>query len=85
MLTKKQISIFSSTKLIEIGTLNVIKNNPEIFEVVILVAGNNTKKLTVLFSPKNKICDFYSFPSKKSHLNYSKISIKETIKGRMSD
>ena len=39
---KKQISIFGSTGSIGTSTLNVIRKNPNIFEVTTLVAGNKT-------------------------------------------
>ena len=42
---KKQISIFGSTGSIGTSTLNVIRKNPNIFEVTTLVAGNNIEKL----------------------------------------
>lgn len=42
---KKKISIFGSTGSIGTSTLNVIRNNSNIFEVVTLVAGENIKKL----------------------------------------
>lgn len=42
---KKRISIFGSTGSIGTSTLNVIRNNPDLFEVVTLVAGNNINRL----------------------------------------
>lgn len=42
---KKRISIFGSTGSIGTSTLNIIRNNPDIFEVSTLVAGNNIDKL----------------------------------------
>ena len=42
---KKRVSIFGSTGSIGTSTLNVIRNNKELFEVVTLVAGNNINKL----------------------------------------
>lgn len=42
---KKRISIFGSTGSIGTSTLNVIRNHPDIFEVVTLVAGENIKRL----------------------------------------
>ena len=42
---KKRISIFGSTGSIGTSTLNVIRNNPDLFEVVTLVAGNNISRL----------------------------------------
>ncbi len=42
---KKQISIFGSTGSIGTSTLNVIRKNPNLFEVTTLVAGNNIEKL----------------------------------------
>ena len=42
---KKRISIFGSTGSIGTSTLNIIRNNRDIFEAVTLVAGNNIEKL----------------------------------------
>lgn len=42
---KKQVSIFGSTGSIGTSTLNVIRNNKDIFEVSALVAGNNIERL----------------------------------------
>lgn len=42
---KKRVSIFGSTGSIGTSTLNVIRDNPDLFEVSILVAGNNIDKL----------------------------------------
>lgn len=42
---KKRISIFGSTGSIGTSTLNVVRNHPDIFEVVTLVAGENIKRL----------------------------------------
>lgn len=42
---KKRISIFGSTGSIGTSTLNIIRNNLELFEVSTLVAGNNIDKL----------------------------------------
>lgn len=42
---KKRISIFGSTGSIGTSTLNIIRNNPQLFEVSTLVAGNNIDKL----------------------------------------
>lgn len=42
---KKKISIFGSTGSIGTSTLNIVRNNLDIFEVVTLVAGNNIEKL----------------------------------------
>ena len=42
---KKRVSIFGSTGSIGTSTLNVIRNNKDIFEVSALVAGNNIEKL----------------------------------------
>lgn len=42
---KKRISIFGSTGSIGTSTLNIIRNNPNLFEVSTLVAGNNIDKL----------------------------------------
>lgn len=42
---KKRVSIFGSTGSIGTSTLNIIRNNPELFEVSTLVAGNNIEKL----------------------------------------
>lgn len=53
---KKIISIFGSTGSIGTSTLNVIRNNPELFEVSTLVAGNNIHKLIEQieeFNPKH--------------------------------
>lgn len=53
---KKRIAIFGSTGSIGTSTLNVIRNNKEIFEVTTLVAGNNIERLIEQineFSPKH--------------------------------
>lgn len=53
---KKRISIFGSTGSIGTSTLNIIRNNPDIFEVSTLVAGNNIDKLMEQieeFNPKH--------------------------------
>lgn len=42
---KKRVSIFGSTGSIGTSTLNVIRNNKDIFEVSALIAGNNIEKL----------------------------------------
>lgn len=42
---KKRISIFGSTGSIGTSTLNIIRNNPALFEVTTLVAGSNVTKL----------------------------------------
>ncbi len=42
---KKKISIFGSTGSIGTSTLNIIRNNLDLFEVSTLVAGNNIEKL----------------------------------------
>lgn len=42
---KKKISIFGSTGSIGTSTLNIIRNNLDLFEVSTLVAGNNIDKL----------------------------------------
>ena len=42
---KKRVSIFGSTGSIGTSTLNVIRNNLDLFEVITLVAGENIKKL----------------------------------------
>lgn len=42
---KKRISIFGSTGSIGTSTLNIIRDNPQLFEVSTLVAGNNIDKL----------------------------------------
>jgi len=41
----KKVAIFGSTGSIGTSTLNVIEENPELFKVAILVAGNNIEKL----------------------------------------
>ncbi len=53
---KKRISIFGSTGSIGNSTLNIIRNNEDLFEVSTLVAGNNINKLIEQieeFSPKH--------------------------------
>jgi len=53
---KKRVSIFGSTGSIGTSTLNVIRNNPELFEVTTLVAGNNIDRLIEQikeFNPKH--------------------------------
>lgn len=53
---KKRIAIFGSTGSIGRSTLNVIRSNRDLFEVAILVAGTNIKKLTEQineFKPKH--------------------------------
>lgn len=52
----KKIAIFGSTGSIGESTLNVIRENPDLFEVVTLVAGRNIEKLIKQiqeFKPKN--------------------------------
>lgn len=53
---KKRIAIFGSTGSIGTSTLNIVRNNPEIFEAVTLVAGNNIERLIEQineFNPKH--------------------------------
>lgn len=53
---RKKVSIFGSTGSIGCSTLNVIRNNKNLFEVVSLVAGNNVDKLAEQireFNPKH--------------------------------
>lgn len=55
-MSKKNIAIFGSTGSIGESTLNVIRENPNLFKVVILVAGKNVEKLMNQineFKPKN--------------------------------
>lgn len=52
---KKQISIFGSTGSIGCNTVELIKNNPDLYEVVALVSNNNVKLLveqSLLLKPK---------------------------------
>ena len=49
----KSIAIFGSTGSIGESTLNIIRENPNLFKVVTLVAGKNIKKLI------NQINEFY--------------------------
>lgn len=52
----KKIAIFGSTGSIGESTLQIIRENPDLFEVVTLVAGKNIKKLIEQikeFKPKN--------------------------------
>ena len=52
----KKIAIFGSTGSIGNSTLNIIRENPELFDVVTLVAGNNIEKLMNQieeFNPQN--------------------------------
>lgn len=52
----KKIAIFGSTGSIGESTLNVVRENPDLFQVVTLVAGKNIKKLIEQiqeFKPKN--------------------------------
>lgn len=52
----KKIAIFGSTGSIGESTLNVIRENPDLFQVVTLVAGKNIQKLMEQiqeFNPKN--------------------------------
>lgn len=52
----KRIAIFGSTGSIGESTLNVVRENPDLFEVVTLVAGKNRQKLVEQikeFNPKN--------------------------------
>ena len=42
---KKRVNIFGSTGSIGISTLNIIRNNKDLFEVTSLIAGNNIEKL----------------------------------------
>jgi len=41
----KKVAVFGSTGSIGTSTLNVIRNNKDLFQVTILVAGNNVKEL----------------------------------------
>ena len=53
---KKRVSIFGSTGSIGTSTLNVVRNNLDIFEIVTLVAGNNIDRLVEQineFNPKH--------------------------------
>ena len=53
---KKRVSIFGSTGSIGTSTLNVIRNNQNLFEVVTLVAGSNIERLIEQineFNPKH--------------------------------
>ena len=53
---KKRIAIFGSTGSIGTSTLNIVRSNPEIFEAVTLVAGNNIERLIEQineFNPKH--------------------------------
>lgn len=53
---KKRISIFGSTGSIGTSTLNIVRNNKNLFEVSTLVAGNNIDKLIEQieeFNPKH--------------------------------
>lgn len=52
-MSKKNIAIFGSTGSIGGSTLNVIRENPNLFKVVTLVAGKNVEKLI------NQINEFY--------------------------
>lgn len=55
-MSKKNIAIFGSTGSIGESTLNVIRENPNLFKVVTLVAGKNVEKLINQineFKPKN--------------------------------
>ncbi len=52
----KNVAIFGSTGSIGVSTLNVIRENPEIFHAITLVAGKNINKLIEQieeFKPKN--------------------------------
>ena len=52
----KRISLFGSTGSIGTSTLNIIRNNPELFSVTTLVAGHNVTKLLEQiqeFNPKH--------------------------------
>lgn len=53
---KKRIAIFGSTGSIGTSTLNIVRNNPQLFEVTTLVAGNNIDLLIqqiLEFHPKH--------------------------------
>ena len=53
---KKRVSIFGSTGSIGTSTLNIIRNNNDLFEVSSLIAGNNIDKLIEQideFNPKH--------------------------------
>ena len=53
---KKRVSIFGSTGSIGTSTLNVVRNNKDIFEIVSLVAGENIDRLIeqiIEFKPKH--------------------------------
>ena len=52
----KSVAFFGSTGSIGDSTLNVVRENPELFNVVTLVAGKNIKKLLEQideFKPQN--------------------------------
>lgn len=53
---KKRIAIFGSTGSIGTSTLNIVRNNPQLFDVTTLVAGNNIDlliKQILEFRPKH--------------------------------
>ena len=55
-LKMKKIALFGSTGSIGESTLNIIRENPDLFEAVTLVAGKNIEKLIDQiqeFKPKN--------------------------------
>ena len=56
----KKIAIFGSTGSIGESTLNVIRENPDLFKVVTLVAGKNIEKLI------QQIEEFKPFPREKN-------------------
>ena len=69
----KNIAIFGSTGSIGTSTLNVVRENKDLFNVVTLVAGKNISKLIEQideFKPKN----IYIIDKKKCRYNRKKVS-----------
>ncbi|MCI8446747.1 MAG: 1-deoxy-D-xylulose-5-phosphate reductoisomerase [Bacilli bacterium] len=78
---KKKISIFGSTGSIGTSTLNIIRNNLDLFEVSTLVAGNNIDKLIEQieeFKPKH----VYIMSEENSQLLQSKYQNLDVYYGK---
>ena len=51
----KNIAIFGSTGSIGTSTLNVVRENKELFNIVTLVAGKNIDKLKIMLLIKQEV------------------------------
>ena len=89
---KKKIAILGSTGSIGKSTLDVIKNNKKNFDVVLLTADNNYKKIiqqAKIFRAKNVLIKNRKFylkvknSLKKTKVYTGDVSIKEIIRGKI--